>query len=212
MKRRVYWLRAVVVCGLVLNLLDLTTSLVPAEMDRARPPAPRSLAAWVVQLALLAPLLALVGPRARPFVARVRALPVPRPALFALGAFVLVELAHIALRAETYPFSCVGMFSTAVPEWQNAPMIAPAYLVADGQRVVVLNFMREGNPFLARYFQREWDYKAAWVMRQYGAGSRVARGIVARRLAERALPPPALADVAVSGTDGRMRLVVRGGP
>jgi hypothetical protein len=187
--------------GLVLlaNALDLTTSLLPTAIDTVRATPARSTIALVAQLALLAPALRWLARRARQGKRWFDSLPIPLAARWVCALVVSVEIAHIALRTERYPFTPVAMFSTAVTEPGDTATDRVYVIVRDG-KPEVLSFMREGSPFFSRYI--DVDYKAGWLLRMYAPGSSSAYGWVRDRLADAHAPAPFIADVVYRRSDG----------
>jgi hypothetical protein len=182
-------LRAALVVLLLVNALDLSTSLLPNLIDTVAMPR-RSTGALIVQLLLLVPLAA-GAVRALPSFARALwRLPIPRIPLVVVVALVVLQLLHGALRMEAYPFSNVGMFSSVAVEPTPLHYVGRFYLIgdshSDGGRKP-LSFLREGNPLFARYFH-DLDYKAAWALGMYKGSPEVDR-IVADTL--RAADAPA---------------------
>lgn len=195
--------RVALAAGIVLaaNALDITTSLIPYTIDVAVPIPPRSAAEWTVQLALFALGLIWFG-RSLPRIARaLRELPVPRPALIVCGAFLLIEVGHVAFRYERFPFSPVAMYS-------DGQLKTPAlwdqrgFLVQDPGGVQFFSFQREGDRLFARYFD-DLDYKGSAVLRMYRTEERVHR-IVERAVAARGLPPPVPVLYTYRTSDGRI--------
>lgn len=171
---------------LAVNALDVTTSLIPYWIDFYKP-APRSTAEWVVQLGLMAVGLVWLAKLAPAIARRLVALPIPRGAFIATGAFIAIELCHIALRYERYPFSPVAMFSDAhieIPKTREQP----ALLIRKPGGPEIFSFQREGDPLFAEHFA-DLDYKGSAVLRMYRDAPRV-QEIVTAALAERGLPPP----------------------
>ncbi len=164
----------------VLNALDLTTSILPTFIDEW-PVGHRSTAVLLIQLALLVPLgrAAIVhGPRVARWWSR---LPIPFVPRVVVSLLALLQLGHVALRMEIYPFSNVAMFSSVVTPPTDGTYSESSYVIDSSDGVEILRMMREGNPLFARHFQ--WDYKAAWVMRMYngtpGADAVLAEGLAA---------------------------------
>ncbi len=198
-------LRGLVAGALTLNVLDLTSTIEPSFIDHLRETPPRSEAALWVQLALAAVAAALLV-RALPAIARtVRALPIPRPALVVLGLFLAVDAVHVALRQEHYPFSNVGMFSSAVPDDLAATPIRSnrKILVLEPTGVQAMSFLLEGNPWFARY-DFGFDYKAGWIMHLYATSYSRALAIVTEVLVAQGLPPPRIVQVAWSTQTGEL--------
>jgi len=194
------WIKCSAGALLAVNALDVTTSLIPYWIDVYQPPA-RSTAQWALQLALLAAALAWLA-SALPHITRaLRALPIPRAPFIVCGAFIAIELAHIALRYERYPFSPVAMFSDAHTD-APATREQPALLVQRPEGVDIFSFQREGDRCFANYFA-DLDYKASAALRMYRDAPRV-QEIVARALAERGLPPPQPVFVRYRTSDGEV--------
>jgi hypothetical protein len=162
---------------LAANALDLTTSAIPTLIDRA-PPPPRSAVALVVQLALLVPLLWACRSLPRRIGRAWRESPLPWAARCVITTFVALQLLHVALRMENYPFSDVAMFSTLDRSAQGRLTAMDSYVLDDEHGFEMLRFLREGNPLFARHF--DWDYKAAWLLRMYRGSPEVDALLTAR--------------------------------
>lgn len=185
---------------LAVNALDVSTSLIPYWIDVYQPPA-RSSAEWAIQLGLLAGALAWLGSVLPRVVQTLRALPIPRAPFVVCGAFIAIELAHVALRYERYPFSPVAMFSDAhtdAPETREQP----ALLVQRPEGAEIFSFQREGDRYFASYFS-DLDYKGSAALRMYRDAPRV-QEIVAAALAEQGLPPPQPVFVRYRTSDGEV--------
>jgi hypothetical protein len=195
------WWRPVAALVVLLNALDLSTSLLPTFIDE-RPVAHRGAAVLALQLALLVPL----GRAAVAYLPRLaRAwcrLPIPLVARTIITACAVMQLGHVALRMEMYPFTCVAMFSSVATAPADGSYAASTYVIDGGDGVEVVRMLREGNPLFARHCQ--WDYKAAWVMRMY-QGSPAAADVLAAELATK---PPRLVTVTYQQRDGRIRSIV----
>jgi hypothetical protein len=189
---------------LVANALDLTTSAIPTYIDERLPA--RSTAALVVQLLLVAALLWRARRVPGAVVRRLRALPLPRPAALVLLSFVALELVHVALRMEIYPFSPIAMFSSLTRPSSDATYAADVYVQDRDGALEIFSFMREGNPLFARYF--DWDYKAAWLMRM-NKGNPAVEELLTARLRAEGLPPPSLRHIQVRKRDGAIVRVAR---
>ena len=188
---------------LAINALDITTSLIPASIDAGRPMPTRSSLGWAVQIALLVPFVVLAAQRIPRAIRWFAALPIPRTAKMVFALVCAIEVVHVALRVESFPFTPVAMFSTSVapsndPVWHERMYFVPRR----DDRPEVLSFLREGTPFFARYF--DIDYKSGWMLRLHAAGSRRSFDYVTRVLAERGMPRPFIADVGWSKRDGTM--------
>jgi hypothetical protein len=183
------------------NALDLSTSLVPYWIDRFYTPSPRGTLGWSVQLALLLLAAALYLPRLPALFRTLAALPIPKSARIVCLSFVALELVHIALRYERYPFSPVAMFSDAhleVPEtWER-----DAFMVRHPEGVRLLSFQREGDPFFARYFD-DLDYKGSAALRMYKSEPGVVK-LVEQVLAQKGLPPPEPVTIVYRTSDGKL--------
>jgi hypothetical protein len=195
--------RALALIVLAINFLDVTTSLIPSPADHAIPVPERSTLAWVVQLALVAPLLMWTVRHLPAFVRSIRSLPIPRPALIVLGLFVFIDLAHIALRLEQFPFSPVAMFSSLMPRAADDDFVTDGYVVLHPDGVEHVSFLREGSPLFARH-AFDWDYRAGWTMHMYATTHSTARAVVREQMASESLPPPIRARIAYSRSTGRL--------
>jgi hypothetical protein len=180
-------IRAALVVLLVVNGLDLSTSLLPNLIDTM--PMRRSTGALIAQLLLLVPLAGWMVRALPSFVRALWRLPIPRIPLVVIVAFVGLQLVHGALRMEAYPFSNVGMFSSVAIEPTPLHYVGHFYVIGDARSDGTrnrLSLLREGNPLFARYFH-DLDYKAAWILRMYDGSPAVDR-IVADTLRAADLP------------------------
>lgn len=185
---------------LAINALDVTTSLIPYWID-VYETAPRSTVEWAIQLGLFAIGLVWLAKLAPAIATRLRALPMPRGAFIVCGAFIAIELAHVALRYERYPFSPVAMFSDAhvdVPETREQP----ALLIRRPEGPEIFSFQREGDRLFAEHFV-DLDYKGSAVLRMYRDAPRV-HEIVSAELAAQGLPPPEPVYVRYRTRDGEV--------
>jgi hypothetical protein len=189
---------------LVVNALDLATSAIPRHIDEVSPA--RSALMLVLQCALLAPLAWRARRLPLVLARRLRALALPRPAAWVLLSFVGIELLHVALRMEIYPFSDVAMFSSLTPSSPAPTFVANVYLQANSGELEIFSFMREGNPWFARHF--DWDYKAAWLMRMY-KGTPAVDAILAEKLRAAGLTPPTFSRVSFRKRDGAIVRIAR---
>jgi hypothetical protein len=181
------WVKIASGIALGANALDVTTSLIPYTIDVAVEIPPRSTVEWTIQLLLSAVGLTWLFRSSPALLRAVRELPVPRPALIVCGLFLLIEVGHIALRYERFPFSPVAMYSDGqikTPElWDQRGFLIQH---ADGTRF--FSFQREGDPLFASYFE-DLDYKGSAALRMYRTEPRVHR-IVAKAVMAKGLPPP----------------------
>lgn len=196
------WLRRGAAVLLLANTLDVTTSLIPYWIDSQYQTPARSTLEWLVQLSLLLIGLVWLGSNAAAILRALAALPIPRAPLLVCGAFLLIEVGHIALRYERYPFSPVAMFSDA---HTDAPPTReqPALLIRhpEGQ-LELFSFQREGDPRFALHFA-DLDYKGSAVLRMYRDAPRV-QEIVAQAIAPEGLPPPEPVFVTYRTSDGKV--------
>jgi len=190
---------------LLANLLDLTTSLIESPADHLWPIEPKPPWQLALQGALVLPLIAIAWMRRARIVEAVRALPIPRPALIVLGAWLAIALAHAALRAERYPFSPVTMFSSGVPERSGELVDARSYAIVHPDGMEVISWLREGQPAFARH-GFGWDYKAGWTMHMYAQTHSTAQEVVDEQLAAEGSPPAVRVRFEYYRTDGTLRL------
>lgn len=197
------WLRTALVVVAAANLLDITTSLIPSPADHMVPMPQRSPLAWALQLfglVLFAPWLW----RRVPALARTfRALPIAPGPRALLAAFAVIELGHIALRLERFPWSPVAMFSSAVPVASGDANVRLAYLIAREDEIEAVSMLREGSPWFARH-GLGFDYKAGWAMHIYATTHSAARDVLFRRVRAEGLPTPVRAHVRYSRATGRL--------
>jgi len=199
LRRHRQWLRALVDVVLAANALDLSTSLLPTLIDVAPlPHRPTGLLA--LQLVLLGPLIWRVLACVRPLARWWARLPIPLVPRALLSAVIVLQLAHVALRMEIYPFTSVAMFSNVVEPPKDGNYRTSMYVLDRAHGLEILPIMREGNSLFARYFS--WDYKAAWVMRMY-KGTPGADAVVGE-----ALTAPLMATVTYDQRSGRVRSIV----
>jgi hypothetical protein len=186
MARTPAWLRAAMVGGLALNALDITTSLIPSPADHIVGIPARSSAAWLVQLALLVPLLVWAVRRLPALIDAYRRLPIPAVPRGVLAAFFAVALVHVALRFERYPWSPVAMFSSAVPVAQGNAFSRMGYVIVRGDNLEAVSL----------------------VMHMYAPTTRKARDVLYERVAREGLPEPVRTRVSYSRADGHLLLKV----
>jgi hypothetical protein len=199
------WASWVLYGVLTVVTLDLTTSLIPSIADHLQPIAPPSgLSLWLrvlpalfwfvwtaKQSACLAKTCIEIG--------------VPKPAVCVLGAFLLGASVHVVFRMEHYPFSKVGMFSSAVPAQLNEePVLTQMMLLyqRDGQLHAV-SFLREGSPLFGE-FGFGWDYKAGWAMHMYALSYSSALDIVVAKLSEHGITAWSRQNASYYRKDGRL--------
>lgn len=192
--------------ALLVNALDLGSSLClhGADQQQALPARPSFV--WGLQLALLLPLAAWLV-RATPTAWRqLRRLPAPA-VLQALVLLTLVtQVAHVFLRSEHYPFSAVTMFSDYLPEQPEAsPQRVALYLVDGHDGPEPVSFLREGNRWFSSYL--ELDYKAGWLLGTHAQSSVESSQRVAALLESASGRRARLATVNVDPHDGSLELV-----
>jgi hypothetical protein len=197
------WLRTTLAVVGVVNLLDVTTSLIPSPADHLVPMPQRSPLEWALQLIGIALLLPWLWRRIPRLLAGFRALPIAPGPRAVLGAFVLIELAHVTLRLERFPWSPVAMFSSAVPYAEDDAYPRMAYLIAREDEIEAVSMLREGSPWFARH-DLGFDYKAGWVMHIYATTHSAARDVLVQRVRDEGLPEPVRAHVAYSRATGRL--------
>ncbi|MCA9603072.1 MAG: hypothetical protein R3A78_15295 [Polyangiales bacterium] len=192
--------RVAVVACLIANCLDLTTSIIASPVDRWYDTPKRAAWEWAIQLALVLPLVLLAARQAPRAVAALRALPVPRNALVVCGLFFALEVGHIALRLETYPFSPVAMYSNAVTTPPPVVQDTWRYLVIDHSKTLqMLSFERESTA--ASQFLTDFDYRTAAVATQYSR-TRAVFSLVTEQLAAQGLPKPLIVRMPYSTRTG----------
>ncbi|HKP57589.1 MAG TPA: hypothetical protein VJV78_12750 [Polyangiales bacterium] len=189
MSRLASVLRAVVLAALLVNALDVTTSLIPSPADHLLRPAERSSWEWSLQLLGLLPLLYWLARRLPAAIASYRALPIPAPVRALLGVYFAIACVHVALRAENFPWSPVAMFSSAVPEAQGESFSYVGYVLTEGRWIKPISFLREGNQLFAEH-DLGLDYKAGWAMRLYAPTHSSARDHLTQLLAARRIGKP----------------------
>jgi hypothetical protein len=207
------WIAVSASAVLLINLQDITTSLSETIWntlleDRAllrelsgmatviencvRTLADKAPLQWILLL-LAVPWGVHYGTRlARGFMA----LPIPRPALLAIGAVLIFQAAGVALKLEVYPLSPVAMFAVAQDPYTDRYYVRLAsdakrsgiedFLLETDQGIQPLNLFREGDPIFSGYL--DLDMKSAWILRKYSQTS-AAREVVDRQLDERGYPP-----------------------
>ena len=195
----------------VVNALDISTSLIRSPADAMVPMPQRSPWEWLVQLAalgLLLPWLLRRGPR---IYRAYQALAIPSFARGVLALFALIELGHIALRFERFPWSPVAMFSSAVPRASGDTISRVGYVIVRRDGLEHVSMLREGSPAFARH-GLGFDYKAGWAMHLYGPTHSTARDVLVARVREEGLPEPIRTRVAYSRATGRLLTSLRPGP
>jgi hypothetical protein len=154
---------------------------------------------WAVQLVFVA-LLLLKVVRERGLLRALWAVPIPRPALIVCGAFLLVEIAHIALRLETFPFSPVAMYSNAVVV--DPPPIRSRWSYVVPRRDGGYDLLSpERESTMAAKFLSNFDYKMAAVVTMYTRSSVVYRHIH-EQLVATGHPSPVLVEVRYHASSG----------
>ena len=160
--------------ALLIHALDLTTSLIPSVADRSWPVRAPGLLEISIRLCLVAPLVWHAYTRRHSVVRWAANSRIPRVAQVVLFSFILVELSHIALRYERFPFTPVAMFSNALrPVPKPVTYIRPGYLALShntDDRGDLLSLFQAG--------QTLEDYKTGWIFRQYGLTHSLARDYI----------------------------------
>jgi hypothetical protein len=201
MLRMLAWLRTALVVVAAANFLDITSSLIPSPADHMVPMPQRSPLEWVVQLLGVVLFVPWLWRRVPALARTYRALPIAPGPRALLAAFVMIELAHIALRFERFPWSPVAMFSSAVPVVSDDANVRLAYLIAREDEIEAVSMLREGSPWFARH-GLGFDYKAGWTMHMYATTHSAARDVLFRRVSEEGLPVPARVHVRYSRATG----------
>lgn len=178
---------------LIGNLLDLTTSIIPSPADLSYRPPPRSPLELGVQLLLLVPLAWLLPRHLKRLARAVAAAPVPRAVLVVCGGFIVVELVHVALRLETYPWSPVAMYSNGVQVPPTPVKQRWTYVVLRPEGQDLLSPEREST-VLRRYLY-DFDYKMAAAVTMHSRSSVVA-SLIKRQVMAQGFPSPVLVEVA----------------
>ncbi|MGD8862132.1 MAG: hypothetical protein PVI30_19125 [Myxococcales bacterium] len=198
---------ATLACWLiVVNALDLSTSLSPHGADHVTPLPQKPGWLWALQLALL-PGLVWVALRLRPHAERLwNAVPASTPVKIVIAAVLAVQYGHVAFRAEHYPFSPVTMFSTYEPTTAVSSMRrVRTFMVDTPSGPEPLSMLREGNPYFARYLGL--DYKAGWVLGTFGDTDAQTRAHVREMLREAGADNPRMVTIELSTVDGSYRVV-----
>jgi hypothetical protein len=198
---------------LVANAVDLTTSWLPTFFDTAVMPRPER-AVVALQWTLLAPLawLARRWPWRRVALFWSR-LPIPIVPRAILSAVVVLQLFHIALRMECYPFSSVAMFSNIVELPANGAYRSTSYVVCDDRdnvrlvdgHVELFRVMRHANSLFTR--DSDWDYKAGWLLRMY-KGTPAADRVVAEAARAAGVQHLCMATITYEAGTGKLRALV----
>ena len=165
-----------------IQLLDLTTSLMPSLVDASWPIRVPGSAEIAVRLALGLPLVFVLYARFHTLRRSVHAWRVPRLPGAIVAVFLGCQLAHVALRYDRFPFSPIAMFSNAVDAPARPADHRPGYAVLIDDRPVLLSFLREGSS----WSQALWDldYKSGWALRIHATAWRRAEAIVMEALAK----------------------------
>jgi hypothetical protein len=125
-------LRRLIGAVLVANALDLSTSLLPTFID-GNPSTRRSPTLMAIQLALVVPLAALAGAGLPRLSRWWRALPIPLVPRTLMSSFLLLQLVHVALRMEIYPFTNVAIFGDVVGLPIDPALATVTYEPGDGR-------------------------------------------------------------------------------
>jgi hypothetical protein len=195
-------LRAGVWIGLAINLLDLTTSWLPAPLDVEYPIPERGGAATLVQVALVVPWALWTAYRLPTAVRTLWGLPIPRLPLVVCGLFALVELGFVALRQEAFPFSCVAMYSHGVREARGDHVQRLLLVARDPEGLDLVSPVREGDPVFRRY-GLDLDYKASTIFDRYLVLPNV-HGFLQAELRDQGVPESKVMRVRFRVADGRV--------
>lgn len=187
----------VLVAALLLNLLDLLSSF-DRELGRQVFPQRTPQELWL-QLACLVPLAIWLAVRSGAIWRRLSRLPIPAVPKWIVAIVLAVELGHLGLRREIFPFSHVGMFSHLA--WASEEMIVPDIYVVrhpDG-RVEPVSILREGDPVFSRYMYLRRHQ--SWVLYCH-RGADFVRDRLAAGLRAHGLPAPQLSVIRYRTSDG----------
>ena len=187
---------------LTLNVLDLSTTLMPHEFDGWWTDLNRPVWLWYVQ-----------GPIALLWVIqcwRIRksvlewwtSLSVPRTPKWFFTLFVMTVLGHAMLRVEHYPFSPVIMFSVPKSEDQPTKRTRRMMVIDSGEGWQPISLLLEGNPFLSQYLHT--DYKAGWTMRMYASSNESKANWIAQKLYLAGAPLVGWAEVTYARATGKV--------
>lgn len=107
--------------------------------------------------------------RARRWRVSLRGLPIPRVAALVLVPVLVIEVAHVFIQSEKFPFSNVGMFQYAVPPKAQRYGSAKGWYVVrqEGGPTESVSLFREGGGILFRRYGG-LDGRTAWVLRAKG--------------------------------------------
>lgn len=191
---------------LAASALDVGSSLClhGADQQRALPAKPEWL--WHVQLALLLPLMWFAVGVAPACWRTVRSLCAPVAARLLVGLVAVLQLAHVFLRSEHYPFSAVTMFSDYVArEAEDAPRTRALFVVDTSRGPSPVSFLREGNLWFSNYLHL--DYKTGWLLGTHAQRSPDSTARVARLLETSGGLHPRLVTVEVDAHDGALSVI-----
>lgn len=158
--------RGLLASGLVLCAVDFGSELGWGEFGHGY--SERSTLQWTLELVLLTLGLFWVARSIPRWSSRLLALPIPRPAFAVLGLVSLIEVGHIFIQSESFPFSNVGMFQYAVPPKAHLHGFAKEWYVLEqkGAPMTSVSLFREGGgPLFRRY--GDWDARTAWLVRAH---------------------------------------------
>ncbi|MEZ4426444.1 MAG: hypothetical protein R3A51_01990 [Nannocystaceae bacterium] len=147
---------------LVVNLLDLTTSI-PSAYNHAV--GERSAAALVVQLALAVVGVIWIVRRLPGWLRALWRAPIPAPARLILGGVLIVQIIYIALKIERYPLTNVGMFTFRITPWRDPQVLRDQYLYRGEDGPQVLSVRRFGDPLFA--LGARTDFQTALLLWKY---------------------------------------------
>jgi len=190
--------RVVLLSLLVLNALDLTTSIHVYPEYYNNTPWQRSTAGLAVQLALAAGLAAWLIPQLPAAWRAVRDAPVPLAAKWVCGIVMAVQCLHVGFKEEHFPFSYVGMYSLAA-ERSDQPLLLQQtriHAVETEDGLELYPMVREGDLWFAQYISM--DGRDMWPFYRV-QDHPVLNRFLMERWAEADAPPLRMADISIDG-------------
>ena len=185
------WKRALLIVGkaaLVLNLLDLTTSI-PSAYNTAV--GARSTVGLVVQLVFAVVAIVWIARALPGWLRALNRAPIPRGPRYVIGVVLAAQLVYVFFKIERYPLTNVGMFTYKIEPWAKVTYVHSGYVQEfDGERRP-FSIRRTGDPFLAEGIVTDWEM--ALMLLKYPRHKKVQQEL-ARRADEVGEPRPELAD------------------
>jgi hypothetical protein len=147
------------------------------------------------------PLLYFAGRHAPAFLRALWRTNVPRAPLVVAGAMVLVEIVHVALRLEDFPFSPVAMYSNAVTVSPPERNTRWTFVVLRPNGQDLLSPERESTPM--RRYLNDFDYRMTAAVTMYTRSSVVFR-MIQEQIVAAGYPAPVLVEVNYETSTGKV--------